>query len=182
MNSLLSIFNKKRGGRQRGFTLIELLVSIAIITILSISLYVQQGKFDSAIHLTNTAQEVALVIMDARKQSMVAEEGVSYGVFFSVGDEGFFHSIKDTTSGTPSRQLVKKYDLGKNTIIPRIEAVGVHGNHDCVAITFERPNPEPRFTTCGGDSVASVSITIQNTTDGTFRIVTVSATSQVSVE
>lgn len=197
MDFLQNIFNRKKGVAKRGFTLVELLVSIAIITILSISLYVQQSKFDGAIHLTNTAQEVALVITEARKEAMVEEEGVSHGVYFSLGEtndggDGTFSVLEETigSDGLPLYETKRVLGLGKRTRVTNIEAVVSSSRVEIggAMVLFTRPDPEPRLNvyTIDGEplsgDVSSVRITIESLVDNITRTVVVSATSQIGVE
>lgn len=174
MKIVKNIFLKRKTNSKQGFTLIELLVSIAIIVILSTSLYLQQRKFDSAIFLTNTAQEIAMSIREAQTYSLSSLGGTdsSFGVYFNVNSEG--GKEKFTLFEDDASNVIRTYNLTKGT-----EISGVNGTTGICSISFRRPNPEPIFSE---GCAAGARIRIKSKGENVIRDIVVSPTGQVSVE
>lgn len=149
--------------RERGFALVELLVAIGIIVILSISLLVQQNKFDSTLQLTNAAYELATVIQEAQRygtSTFIADGGAddAFGVRFTMGQSEYV--LYRTSSNPPADgSEVERYALPRGVEIGGITRNGGTPVSGSISIAFRRPNLEPIFS---AGSTTSVTITLSS--------------------
>ncbi len=193
---VVSLFNnssKKKNAGVHGFTLVELLISVAIIMILSIALYVQQNKFDGAIFIQNTAQQIALSVREAQTYTagsvnVGGQSGRAYGIHF-VRNSAEVVFFMDTQTNNPDGRYTASNDLMIRTYTLRspnnISQLRVGGN-DCASltITFKRPNPEP-IHRCGNGGLihgSTSEITLQVASDGTTKMISVAPTGQIQVQ
>lgn len=194
---------KKEGSRltRYGFSIVELIVAISIITLLSVTLLLQQNQFDSSIYLKNAAYETSLTIREAqiyaiRGQNVTGaptcedsgdpEFDCPYGVYFdsNPGDSDpdlvLFRDINDNGVYNGADETVEEYMLGDGNSIGSIcgSASGSCSGEDELHVTFNRPSPTPLFK---NSSISDARIELENT-DGTTAMITIFASGQISVE
>ena len=103
---------KYKKSYQSGFTLIELLVVIGIFTVITAVAFVNQGKLNSSVLLTNAAYETALATREAQVYGLGVRRDASnvndnfegeYGVHYSINNprDIVVYSNLDTDTSSP---------------------------------------------------------------------------------
>ncbi len=104
----------KRKSIQAGFTLIEMLVVIGIFTVITAVAFVDQGKLNSSVLLTNIAYETALAVREAQVYGLGVRKDIlnmdnnfegEYGVHFDMTNdrEIVVYSNSPDDTNTPSQ-------------------------------------------------------------------------------
>lgn len=167
--------------KKRGFALVELMVAIGIIVILSISLLIQQNKFDSTLQLTNAAYELATVIQEAQRygtSTFIAGGGVNdaFGVRFTMG-QGEYVLYRAPSNPPTNGSEVGRYTLPRGVEIEGITRNGGTPVSGSISIAFRRPNSEPIFSIAN-----TTSVTITLSSGDQEKQVTVSQTGFVQID
>lgn len=162
------------------------MVAIGIMVILSISLLIQQNKFDSSVYITNISYEIAQLIGQAQTYSTSSVVGdssgsdnSSYGVYFEKNNNNIiFYKNEDGNQAYSQNQdsIVETFIVPVKTKVKSICADS-NCNKTAVSISFKRPNREPIFSFDGGGNPNSARIIIENS--GTERSITVSRTGYI---
>jgi len=166
-----------------GFSLVELLVSISIIILLSIALLLQQSAFDNTIHITNTANEIVLVIQRAQQYSTSVVGGGSYGVHFPAGGREiiFYQNTIPPPPNSPNLWYTQGEPVVEIFSIPRQATIdsAAHG----VSIAFRRPNQEPSFFSGSSSwNVGEVNIVLLSEDGSISRTISVSRTGRIFLQ
>ena len=198
-----SRFYFKRRPVSGGFTLIELLVVTLIIMILTGVFLFQQSRFDSSTILRSLAYSTALSVRQAQVYgtsvlgtgSGTLAFAPAYGVYFNKSDPTRYILFADQSPANGKYDVaekIKEFRLGTNYSISSFcaRATSVYHCSDTDAqslqILFKRPNPDAQFLLLNNagntfsESYSSAYVKVQSN-GGTYRIVWISATGQVSV-
>ncbi len=185
----------------RGFTLIELLVVVAVITIMTAVLLLQQKKFDSSTILRSLAYSVALSIRQAQvygtsiRQFDTTSNGFNYN--YSVA---FRKTITDSYtlfadidgnkqySTTPTDEKVQQFKIASGYTISKFCGI-TSGGQECsptltyLTIYFKRPNPDAFFASdgSGGGGNYCAAYIVLTGPGGDTRSVKVTTTGQIQI-
>ena len=195
--------------KKRAFTLIELLVVLAVISIITFVLLVQQSKFDSATVMRGLVYNIALSVRQAQVYGVsVRESGQGsgtfaqgYGLYFNPGanpqsyvlfadvnNNGQYDvgeastTFKISNTFHLSMVCALYYNGGSNPVSDCSNS----GNINALTILFKRPNPDASFSTVPAifghqDKYTTAYIQVQ-ATNGSTRAIHVYSTGQVSVD
>ena len=186
--------------QKQGLTIIEIIVVAAIIGIVSLIVIADYRDFQKKTVLENLAQDVAITIRLAQSYGLnVQTEGgsdfdASYGIRFGGVPTSQYTLFKDSDrslSGGYGLAFggtnVETYNLGYGFDITSVCADGPGGT-DCVGagisyldILFDRPKPDPIFTSSNGATYSSATIIISGLS-GDFKTITVGATGLIRVQ
>ncbi len=197
--------------RRAGFTLIELLAVLLIMSLITLSLLVEQGKFDSSTVLRSLAYSVALSVRQTQVYG-VSVVGVSvsgtntyapaYGVYITTvpyNAKKSYLIFGDTSPAGGNGQydagdvVAQSFSLNSGYTISKI-CVKSATNTYCgpqglvtLEILFKRPNPDAQFVALKSDGSAlsggpySTAYIYVASPNGDTRAVTVSTTGEVAV-
>jgi hypothetical protein len=159
------------------------MIVLAIIGILSTVVLFQYRLFDSQLLLRNLAYEIALTIREAQTlgigvrgasgtftaaHGVHLEPGTAYRVFRDDNGNGRYDSGDGTLSTYTIERRNRISDLCVDSVCGR----------SSLDVMFLRPDPDARFYPSGSDA----RITVASESGSITRIVTVTATGQVSVQ
>jgi prepilin-type N-terminal cleavage/methylation domain-containing protein len=193
------------GRYNRGFTLIELLTVIAIMSLITLALLAEQGKFDSSTVLRSLAYSVALSARQAQVYG-VSVVGVSssgsvnyvpaYGLYFASTLPQSYILFADANGNGQydTGEIVKTFTLNNGYTIANVCAKYGASQWRCFnpsqisyfEILFKRPNPDAQFLAlnssqspvAGPYSEAYITVSGPN---GDTRAVSVSTTGEIAV-
>ena len=183
----------------RGFTLIELMAVVAIMTILTAVLLLQQQKFDSSTLLRSLAYSVALSVRQAQvygtsvRQFDATANGFSYnyGVYFAQGDANNYYLFADVNNDgiyQDPGEKVQQFKIGSGYAIKDFCGVIDSSHQDCVSggainrltVYFKRPDPDAKFTTNVGSNYCGAYIVLSGPGTNT-RTVKITSTGQIQI-
>jgi prepilin-type N-terminal cleavage/methylation domain-containing protein len=172
---------------RRGFSLIEMLTVIAIFSIITSVILVNQSRFNSSMLVTSLAYEVALAVREAQVYGLAVKESdggfaAGYGIHFTTDSSTFllFTEKSDPANGSYDEGkdgVEKTYTLrGGNSVVELCAA------SDCSLATLDivylRPSPDIKIN---GNKNIAASIKIESPR-GEQRTVIVNTTGQISVQ
>lgn len=174
-----------------GFSMIELLVTIAILMVVSGTVFFNHSQFNNNVLIENLAYEISLAIRQAQSYGVQVKEINSsfdkgYGVYFSDDSEVFliFADINKNFL----------YDLGIDLVVDNLKmmdgntisdlCVTLNGAETCgessVSIGFLRPDPDAKIYTNINGPYDSVDIKITSPKEVKKKI-SVNSVGQISV-
>lgn len=188
---------------RRGFTLIELLVVLAVITIMTAVLLLQQKKFDSSTLLRSLAYSVSLTVRQAQVfGTSVRQFGVgassftySYGVYFDTdGSRYFLFADANNNKQHNAGEDVQQFKIGSGYSITKFcgilnatdqsctsGSLGAGSTITSLVIYFKRPNPDAQFSTdISGQSYCGAYVQITGP-GGNTRSIRVTSTGQILI-
>lgn len=187
----------RRPRTAEGFTLIELLVVVAIITIMTAVLLLQQKKFDSSTLLRSLGYSIALSVRQAQVYGTSVREfgsanfNYNYGVYFFSGTGGtdtyyLFADAPPYDHQWASGETVQQFKLGSGYTIVKFCGITSGGSQTCtpniswLSIYFKRPNPDSFFAASSGGPFTSAYMQLSGP-GGDTRTVVVTSTGQILV-
>ncbi|HWB33714.1 MAG TPA: prepilin-type N-terminal cleavage/methylation domain-containing protein [Candidatus Paceibacterota bacterium] len=195
--------------RGRGFTLIELMVVVAIMTILTAVLLLQQKKFDSSTLLRSLAYSVALSVQQAQTYGTSVRQfgtslsgfSYSYGVSFTTGDlttNNSYTLFADTNSNglydSASGEQVQQFRISPGYGVVKFCGIVNSSTQDCsdgsgggtqissLGIYFKRPSTDAQFATDAvGHTYCAAYVEIDGPDQTNFRNIEVTTAGQILV-
>jgi prepilin-type N-terminal cleavage/methylation domain-containing protein len=197
--------------KQGGFTIIELLVVIGIFALITAVAFINQGRLNSSVLLTNAAYETALAVREAQVYGLGVRRDESninnnfegeYGVNFDINNprQIYVYSVQPSVEegfSTTTNRAIYLYEF-VNQRGNKIQALcfGDLGTDPCTSsspmsaeiinISFRRPEPRAKFLVPPNDltglSPGPAYIVISTLDDKNCKVVVVQKTGQIQIE
>jgi len=150
------MLNFKKIKFNRGMTYVELIVVISIVALLSTVSIFNYGKFQDQVDMKNLANDVALKITEAQKNSIAGRIPVtgapstwrpSYGVYFDINNDKIFNTFTDINTDKkytcPGSECTNAINITKGNYISFVDYY-LNDNptpiNDPLHIAFTRPD------------------------------------------